>query len=161
MSQTKLFGLSGLHQMVLNHFCVRFCGGVTQWNSYGLFSLIHSVFFLYKKLYICIYLKLWKPGLANLTFCLTFYNFSCVIDFLLCFSRLISGFFFCFLVRDLGKSGCRHNIGPRLFTTSGQHSPVRPSHWVSERLIFSFHFAKWVHEPDPGWDRKVRYWWLL
>ena len=60
------------------------------------------------------------------------------------------GVFFCFLVRDLCKSGCRHNIGPRLFTTSGQHSPVRPSHWVSERLIFSFHFAKWVHEPDPG-----------
>ena len=44
---------------------------------------------------IYIYLKLWKPGLANLTFCVTFHNFSCLIlACVLCFLRLISVFFF-------------------------------------------------------------------
>ena len=28
---------------------------------------------------------------------------------------------------------------------------------VQYRIIFSFHLAKWINHPDPGWDRKVRH----
>ena len=63
-----------------------------------------------------------KTGLANLTFCVTFHNFSCLIlACLLWCSRLISFFFLfcCFLVRDLCRNGCRNNYHP--------HPPPKPS----------------------------------
>ena len=65
------------------------------------------------KLGIQIYLKLWKPGRQTLFFRVTSHNFPCLIlSCLLRCSRLMSVFLACFLVtlvRDLCRSGCRHN----------------------------------------------------
>ena len=57
-----------------------------------------------------------KTGSANLTFCVTFHNFSSLSNISL-FTVLFTadvGFFRCFLVRDLCRSGCTRNYHPVL-----------------------------------------------
>ena len=35
-----------------------------------------------------------------------------------------------------------------------------PHRLLQYSIIFSFHLAKLINHPDPGWDRKVRYCWF-
>ena len=86
-------------------------------KTYSHFKNIHGVFYYEIVAFFQILLvhipEVMKTELANLLFCVTFQHFSCLIlACLLCCSRLISGFFCCFLVRDLCRSGCGHDHPP-------------------------------------------------
>lgn len=63
-----------------------------------------------------------------------------------------------FLVRDLCRSGCRDSYASCPYVFLPTHNPLR---WdkvimigrvciVQHRVIFSFHLAEQIHDPDPG-----------
>ena len=81
---------------------------------------LHNFWFVKMKFWVYFYIfnpEVMKTGSGNQTSCRTFHNFSCLTNISL-FTVLFTadvGFFFsfcCFLVRDLCRSGCRHDYHP-------------------------------------------------
>ena len=112
------------------------------WSHIGLFFRG-----IYSLNYCTVYISTWSYENRVNKHCVIFLNFPCLIACLLCCLLL---FFVCLFCVEVDED--------RKVSRGASCKALRWGKVITYyRIIFSFHLAKRISHPDPGWDRKVRY----